>query len=227
MSGNVELPSPSTVSEPDGHFSEVHGPEALTAMPGAEAAIGGTIANFAAADANLRIMLLSLFGDDIPSTSKLIDELRRDDQVGLALKVVVSLSKRTDMDGAVRSYLSARNKVKKFRDNFAHGVWARRSDLKDRVILFPANPYRKAHSEMFTDLTDGGYPQFNPKQAEAWSETDFSLARKASTGLLFGSQALSVCFRRGAEEVAWLRDTLEERGLLSDPPHVLSIARNN
>lgn len=224
----ILMPQPIEAGSPTGHFTENHGPDQLSHIPDAVTAIGDTIAKFAAADANIRITMLGMLGQDIETAEAVISELPRDRQSDVLLDLVVSISGRDDMRDAVGVYKKARALVAMFRNGFAHGVWTYRSDFPDRLILIRADHYRKAHSRMFQSMHAGelGLNTYQPKRQEAWSAEDFIRAQTASSGLHFGSLALSVCFGRSPEEGAWLRDKLAVQGLLPASPWDLAAGRS-
>lgn len=221
MNQMLEEPKPDDVQAPTGHFTETHGPNALDAIPTSRSCIADTIAFFSAADANMRILLMGSFGNDIDAADQLIDKARADFFVDSMLPVAASVRNRPDMKQAISSFRDARNKVKRYRDLFAHGIFARRSDLPDRVLLMKADPYRADTRNLFAQLKDiGSTGEINHDFGfRAWSARDFQCASAMAIALLNASQAMSVCFARRPEEVGVWRAELERQGLLAEPPH--------
>ena len=214
----IEFPSPRPAPF-DAQAAEYHHPMVLGRIQGAKECVADTIAYYAAADTSMRIFMLGSFGANIVATDALTYELRRDDALDIGLRVAVSTRNRPDMEAAVNAFLSARSKIKQFRDKFAHGQWAARSDMPDHVLLSGSNQHRKAHARFFAALQTGEFDQFRP-DFEAWAVGDFHRAREATIALLNAAQGLSTCFAGTAEEVDSLRSELEQQGLLRNPPHI-------
>ena len=217
----LKLPDPINVPLAKGHFNEVHGPEALNEIPQSRAAIADIIANWSAADASMRILLISRFGTDLEAASALVDRARADDFLGVLLPVALAIGERSDMVVATTRFLVARQAVKGFRDTLAHGVFAIRSDLPRKILVANGNSYRKDHVKMFQRLHDDPFQLRHEIQFKLWSEEDFSRARAAASGLLNSAHAMSVCFARDSGEVDLWRSALEHHGLLPNPPHLM------
>ena len=221
MTDLIKMPQPRDVPDPSDQFSERHGPEALDQIPKARDCIADTIAYYSAAEANMRIFLLSSFGPDTKGTEKLIQMARSDDFLDVLLPVAAANRGRPDMNTAIQAFRDARYKVKSIRDTFAHGVFAQRSDLPGCVLLMRADPYRKAHQEIFAQIASDplAFPNATFK-FKAWSQEDFMRARDLARALLNAAQAMSLCFARAPEEVGQWRESLERQGLLDKPPHL-------
>ncbi|RWR49427.1 hypothetical protein EOW65_09115 [Sinirhodobacter ferrireducens] len=216
----IPEPEPLDAPEPTGHVGERHSPEALNTIPEARSCIADTIAYFSAAEANIRIFLLGVFGDDINAADALIEKARSDQFIDVLLPVAVSVRDRPDMRQATASFRMARSKVKRYRDTFAHGVFATRSDLPDRILLMRADPYRAEHRDLFSALSSSQISLQNLNfRFQAWTSTDFQRASAMAVALLNASHAMSVCFSRSPEEVGAWRTALELQGLLEEPPH--------
>lgn len=223
MSERVEFPSRVKPPAPSGAWSEWFGTEVLEAVEGAVESVGLTIAHWSAADHQLRVMMLSIAGDDLKSAANLIDQLRADGALDALLPFYAAAKGRSDLGTAITKFRESRSSLKAIRDRFAHGVWSSRSDLPGFAILTGANASRKAHQRLFEPgfgQLDG--PRFEPQGQEMWSPDDFRKAASASAALSFAAQGLTVCFAREPEEASWLREALEAQGLLSAPPHILA-----
>jgi hypothetical protein len=215
----LKLPAPIEPPPPIGEFREVHGPKALDEIPASRAAIADVIANWSAADANIRILLISCFGKNLEAASNLIDRAQADNFIHVLLPAAISLQGRSDMVTASKCFLAAREIVKGFRDTLAHGVFAVRSDLPRRILVANGNSYRKDHVKLFQRLRDDPFQSLHEIQFKVWSEEDFLRARIIACGLLNSSHAMSVCLARDSHEVERWRSALEKRGLLLTPPH--------
>lgn len=216
----IDEPSPSNVPESSGHFSEKHGPEALDIVPVARTCIADTIAYFASAEANIRILLLSCFGQNIDATDELIAAARADHFVQAFLPVAISNRGREDMNQAVASFIGGRKKVKQYRDLFAHAIFAARSDLPSRILMMKPDPYRQNHRDLLADLGLESHMFSLPSFTfQVWAESDFLAARSMAVAYLNASHAMSVCLARQPEEVGAWRSALEAQGLLEEPPH--------
>jgi len=217
----MRLPDPIDVPRPTGYYDEMHGPEALNEIPQSRDAIADVIANWSAADANMRILLIGSFGTNLEVASNLVDRARADDFLDVLLPVALAIRERFDMEAATASFLAARRLVKTFRDTLAHGVFAVRSDLPDKILVANGNTYRKDHARVFQHLNDEPFQLQHEIRFKLWSEEDFTLARAVARGLLNSAQAMSVCLARDSEEIGLWRSALEQNGLLPKPPYLM------
>lgn len=214
----LDPPHPADPPEPEGPYSEKHGPEALNAIPGSREAIADLIVSWAAADANLRIMLVGSFGADLRAAGTLVDRARSDEFVDVLMPVAISLRGRLDMRQATAKFLDVRQSVKRLRDTLAHGIFALRSDLPGKILVANGNEYRKDHLSMFDNLRDDPFSFETNVRFNVWSEGDFLSARNAGVGLLNAAHAMSICLARESSEVELLRSALDQSGLLMNPP---------
>ncbi len=212
------FPNPVDAPSPTGPFFEKHGPNALDEIPSSRLAIADIIANWSATDATIRIFLIGKFGEDLKAASALVDLARADNFVSVLLPVVVSLQDRKDMAEAVHNFILVREKVKKFRDLLAHGIFASRSDLPGKILVAAGNPYRKDHLKIFQQMRQDPFQLNYELPFKVWSEEDFSRVRAIGCGLLNSAYALSVCFARNSNEIHLWRSAIEKDGLLPKPP---------
>lgn len=221
MMASETLKYPTPIEPPPrvGTFREIHGPKALDEIPNSRIAIADVIANWSAADANIRILLIGCFGNDLEATGDLIDRAQADNFIHVLLPTALSLRGRYDMVAATKCFLDARNKVKGFRDTLAHGVFAVRSDLPGKILVANGNSYRKDHVKLFQRRRDDLFPSLHEIKFKLWSEEDFVRARTISCGLLNSSYAMSICLGQDSREVERWRSALEKQGLLLNSPY--------
>lgn len=243
---SIEMPRPTQSPQvKDGMRVQFKsGPLALETIPGAAASVGLTIANWAEADVTLRQTMELLLPGDRIAAHKLVDSLRTDDHVAALLPLVTSVSiMRNDIPKIEQvlltvtdPFLKRRSSLKRYRDQFAHGTWATRSDISDRIVLQKADFTRDdvlANEEMLWVKRSDKQVQsiedpdlkatiseaaellsHKNKKAELWSQGDFQAATNASSAYL--NTTIALCAMLMAAQKPDAIELIDEAGMFRD-----------